>query len=214
MCEIWHGDISHNIKFRLQSLVTNRIRLKVFKIEWDQDTWRQSSKIVIKRMYYAAVNSTVINTRTYFINTGSINVAVFTENNWSVNLQNTFLVTWPMLLRGTDHSVVEMVGRMECGRRVCKLLDQYGNVTLNDRVWASKWCKNCSNVAIRLGDERIYFKIFWKWSTCVSRSSNWSTDLKGLLTLILRRSRTGTVLFYTSTSNKREQHDQNCTQSH
>ena len=33
------------------------------------------------------------------------------------------------------------------------------------------------------------------------------------LTFILRRSRTGTVWFYTSTSN-REQHDQNCTQSH
>ena len=37
--------------------------------------------------------------------------------------------------------------------------------------------------------------------------------VKMLLTLILRRSRTGTVWFYTSTSNKRAAH-QNCTQSH
>ena len=46
-----------------------------------------------------------------------------------------------------------------------------------------------------------------------SGSVNVNVSLLTLLTLILRRSRTGTVWFYTSTT-KREQHDQNCTQSH
>jgi len=40
-------------------------------------------------MQLAAVNSTDIITNTYFINTGSIKVAVFTEYILSVNLKNT-----------------------------------------------------------------------------------------------------------------------------
>ena len=41
---------------------------------------------------------------------------------------------------------------------------------------------------------------------------NLTNDLS-VISLILRRSHTGTVWFYTSTAT-REQHDQNCTQSH
>jgi len=60
-------------------------------------------------MQFAAVNSTDIKTNTYFIDTGSIKVSVFTEYILSVNLKKIqFLITWSKLLCGTDHTTLEI----------------------------------------------------------------------------------------------------------
>jgi hypothetical protein len=70
-------------------------------------------------MHLPAVNSTVTITNVYFINIGSIKVSVFTEYIRSLNLEST-------IFGYLAHArAVETVGRMECGRRVCILLDQY-----------------------------------------------------------------------------------------
>jgi tRNA A37 threonylcarbamoyladenosine dehydratase len=70
-------------------------------------------------MHLPAVNSPVTIINAYFNNIGSIKVAVFTESIRSLNLESTIFCYLAHV------RAVENVGRLECGRRVCILLDQY-----------------------------------------------------------------------------------------
>jgi len=48
----------------------------------------------------------------------------------------------------------------------------YWNFTLYDNVWSLKWCKNCSNIAVCLGDAAIQNCVLTVQSSCAHEWEN------------------------------------------
>ena len=120
--------------------------------------------------------------------------------------------------------------------RTCKTTDEVGYVittirasNITDKTW-HLWASFCSNTTslcfiVYCYCSKCPLQLLWNFFninliTILHRDMFMKIHiLYVIITLILRRSRTGTVWFYTSTSNKRAARpklytDQNCTQSH